>query len=241
LEHVVPADWLVTALDGDAATEVLIQTAGTLGSGDVDRLWEGLADRWKANANFLMSYGVGDQVAALSTLNAGSIAYASTDLAGVVTTVRTRPVGFSSYGFTSKLSGASHQNVAVCGDVYNGYLIAQHVGGMSVERVPQLFQQQTAGVGIGYPTAQRGWFAWARVGGTRSFTARLSCSTKRRGVGVGPLRDGAPFPPFGRRRQAASPAGLSDSSQLAGGRCPFDATLQVGGVQRRPAARPTFL
>jgi predicted phage gp36 major capsid-like protein len=37
-------------------------------------------------------------------------------------------------------------------------------GGMNVELVPQLFQQQTAGTGVGYPTAQRGLFAYGRTG-----------------------------------------------------------------------------
>jgi hypothetical protein len=65
----------------------------------------------------LTSYGVADQTAALSTLNAGSSAYQTVDLTGVVQTVRTRPLYPTSYGLTSKLQGASHQNSRVGGDV----------------------------------------------------------------------------------------------------------------------------
>jgi hypothetical protein len=36
--------------------------------------------------------------------------------------------------------------------------------GLSLERVPMLFQQQTAGTGVGFPTGQRGIFAWGRWG-----------------------------------------------------------------------------
>jgi hypothetical protein len=46
----------------------------------------------------------------------------TTDLTGVVTTLRTRPVEFSSY-FPGSVSGTSHQNQLVVGDFAN-YLIA---------------------------------------------------------------------------------------------------------------------
>ena len=154
---------LITRLDATAGSEILVTTAGTLGSGDIDRAWEGLPDRFKGRSSWLTSYGVSDQIAALSTLNAGSIAYQTVDLTGVVQTVRTRPLYPTSYGFTSRLSGTSHQNSAVVGD-FNNYLIAQRAG-MNIELVPMLFQQVTAGSGTAAPTGQRGWFSWGRVGG----------------------------------------------------------------------------
>jgi HK97 family phage major capsid protein len=49
-------------------------------------------------------------------------------------------------------------NLAVVGD-FSNYLIAMRAG-MNVELVPTLFDQAT-----GRPSGQRGWFAWARVGG----------------------------------------------------------------------------
>lgn len=60
-------------------------------------------------------------------------------------------------------STASAANVLVVGD-FSNYVIARR-GGMSVELVPHLFQQTTAGTGFGRPTGQRGWFGYARIGG----------------------------------------------------------------------------
>ena len=52
----------------------------------------------------------------------------------------------------------STQGYAVVGD-FSNYLIARR-SGMSVELVPQLFD-----VTNNRPTGQRGWFAYARIGG----------------------------------------------------------------------------
>lgn len=50
-----------------------------------------------------------------ASLAAGSIAYRTVDLTGVVTTIGTRPTWFSTYGFTSEVSGTSHQNQLLVG------------------------------------------------------------------------------------------------------------------------------
>jgi HK97 family phage major capsid protein len=52
--------------------------------------------------------------------------------------------------------------MAVFGD-FNNFVIADRIG-MTVEFIPHLFQQTTAGTGVGRPTGQRGWFAYYRVG-----------------------------------------------------------------------------
>lgn len=52
--------------------------------------------------------------------------------------------------------------VMVYGD-FSNYVIADRVG-MTVEFIPHLFQQATAGVGVGTPTGQRGWLAYVRHG-----------------------------------------------------------------------------
>ena len=59
--------------------------------------------------------------------------------------------------FTTTAEGA-----AIVGN-FNNMVIARN-GGMSVELVPQLFQQVTQGSGPAVPTGQRGWFAYARIG-----------------------------------------------------------------------------
>ena len=58
---------------------------------------------------------------------------------------------------------------AIVGDFQN-FVVARN-GGMSVELVPQLFQQVTAGTGPATPTGQRGSFAYARIGSDSSNTA----------------------------------------------------------------------
>jgi HK97 family phage major capsid protein len=50
------------------------------------------------------------------------------------------------------------ENRLVVGD-FSNYVIARR-GGMSVELVPHIF-----GTTNNRPTGQRGWFAWARIGG----------------------------------------------------------------------------
>jgi HK97 family phage major capsid protein len=60
--------------------------------------------------------------------------------------------------YMTDLTSTAHTNVAVVGD-FSNYVIARR-GGMSVELVPQLFD-----VTNNRPTGQRGWFAYARIGG----------------------------------------------------------------------------
>jgi HK97 family phage major capsid protein len=59
-------------------------------------------------------------------------------------------------------STSATDGLAVVGDFQN-FVIARR-GGMSVELIPNLTQQTTAGTGVGMPTGQRGWFAYARIG-----------------------------------------------------------------------------
>jgi HK97 family phage major capsid protein len=52
------------------------------------------------------------------------------------------------------------KKIALFGD-FQQYLIVDQAG-MNMELIPQLFQQATAGSGIGLPTGQRGYYAWWR-------------------------------------------------------------------------------
>ena len=142
-----------TKLDATTTSEVLLTTAGTFAAGDVNKVWEALPDRFKGRASWVMSYAVGDQVAAFG--NGNNLSYVTVDLTGVVQTLRQRPIEYSSYA-PGALSGTSHQNVAVVGDFKN-FLIARRAG-MSVEPVPLLMGSNQR------PTGQRGLFAWARTG-----------------------------------------------------------------------------
>lgn len=55
---------------------------------------------------------------------------------------------------------ATTKKIALFGD-FSQYLIVDQVG-MNMELIPQLFQQATAGSGVGLPTGQRGYYAWWR-------------------------------------------------------------------------------
>jgi predicted phage gp36 major capsid-like protein len=58
-------------------------------------------------------------------------------------------------------STTSAEGGAIVGN-FNNMVIARN-GGMSVELIPMLFSA-TASPGVGFPTGQRGWFAYARIG-----------------------------------------------------------------------------
>ena len=76
--------------------------------------------------------------------------------------LRNRPVYESPYMPDTTTSTTAPEGQAVVGD-FSNFVIAR-AGGMSVELIPQLFQQVTAGSGPAVPTGQRGWFAYARIG-----------------------------------------------------------------------------
>jgi HK97 family phage major capsid protein len=60
------------------------------------------------------------------------------------------------------INAAAENYMAVFGD-FEYYVIADRIG-MTVEFIPHLFQQTTAGSGFGRPTGQRGWYAYYRTG-----------------------------------------------------------------------------
>ncbi len=146
---------IITALDANTNTEVLLTTAGSFGGVDVNKVWKPLPDRARGRATWVMSHDVAADVAAFA--NAQNLAsFFTVDLGGVLTTLRSRPVEPSSY-FPGSVSGTSHQNQIVVGN-FQRYLIARRAG-MAVEPIPHLF-----GLTSNRPTGQRGAFAWARVG-----------------------------------------------------------------------------
>jgi len=145
---------IITALDANTNVEVSVTTDGAFGGADINRVWGALPDRYKANATWVMNHDVGNEVASFG--NGNNLSFVTVDLTGMLQTLRTRPVSYSSYfpDFTGT-TGAS--NILAVGD-FSNYVIAERVG-MSVELVPHLFD-----VTNNRPTGQRGWFAYARVG-----------------------------------------------------------------------------
>lgn len=53
-------------------------------------------------------------------------------------------------------------DILIFGD-WSNYVVADRIG-TTVEFIPHLFRQETAGAGVGMPTGQRGWYAYKRVG-----------------------------------------------------------------------------
>jgi HK97 family phage major capsid protein len=145
---------IFTALDANTNVEVVVTSDGVLQGADINKVWGALPDRYKTNATWLMSHDVGNEVATFG--NGNNLSFVTVDLAGVIETIRKRPVAFASYApdFTGNTGAA---NLLTVGDFRN-YLIAQRIG-MTVELVPHLL-----GTTNGRPTGERGWFAFARVG-----------------------------------------------------------------------------
>lgn len=145
---------ILTALDANTNVEVAVTTDGSFGGVDVNAAWSALPDRYRQNSTWVMSHDVGAEVATFG--NSNNLSFVTVDLTGIVETLRTRPVRYSSY-FPTFTGTTSARNILVVGDFRN-YLIAERAG-MSVELVPHLFD-----VTNNRPTGQRGWFAWARHG-----------------------------------------------------------------------------
>lgn len=145
---------IITALDANTNVEVVTTTDGAFGAPDLTKTWAALPDRWKANATWVVSHAVGQDIAGFGS--AAYLGYQTVDLRSEVEVLRNRPVEYSSY-FPGSLSTTGAANILVVGDFRN-YLIADRVG-MTVELVPHLFD-----VTNNRPTGQRGWYAYARYG-----------------------------------------------------------------------------
>jgi len=147
---------LVTALDADTTVEVLLGTAGTLAASDVYNVWAKLPQRFRRAASWLSAVEVNNKIRQLGTANNFHATTVQLTEAGDF------PIFARNYRetpyMTDLTTSAVHTNLAVVGDFAN-YVIARR-GGMSVELVPQLFD-----VTNNRPTGQRGWFAYARIGG----------------------------------------------------------------------------
>jgi HK97 family phage major capsid protein len=147
---------VVTALDATSASEVLLTTAAQFGAVDVHKVWNAVPQKFRRRASWLMPVDNNSLIAQMGTALGANYTVDLTE-AGVER-IRARQVYETPYitGFTAT---TAHQNVLVVGDFKTGYRIARR-GGMSVELVPHLFSTTT-----NLPSGQRGWFAYARIGG----------------------------------------------------------------------------
>jgi HK97 family phage major capsid protein len=148
---------IVTQLSANTNVRVAISAAPTLGQGDPYKVWKALPQRFRNNASWLMNVGVNNAIRQLGTAN---VFHAFTqnlpaEWADILFGKRTYE---SPYMNDVTTATAATTELAIVGD-FSNYVIARR-GGMSVELVPQLFD-----VTNNRPTGQRGWFAYARIGG----------------------------------------------------------------------------
>ena len=152
---------ILTAISATAGSRVVVTTAGSIGAPDPYKLWKALPQRFRRNAQWLMSVGVNNAIRQIGAANVFH-GYTVNLPEGWADQLFDSPVYESPYMPDTTTWTTTAEGQAIVGDFRN-FVIARN-GGMSVELVPTLFQQQTAGTGIGFPTGQRGWFAYARIG-----------------------------------------------------------------------------
>jgi HK97 family phage major capsid protein len=147
---------IITALNAAGSSQVVSTTDGTFGYQDVYAVWKALGQKYRRRASWMMSVDVNNLIRQFGVANVYHAATVALP-AGAAEVLFNRPVLENPYfpGFTGT-TGAEAR--CVVGD-FSNYLIARRAG-MNVELVPQLFD-----VTNNRPTGQRGWFAYARIGG----------------------------------------------------------------------------
>jgi HK97 family phage major capsid protein len=159
---------ILTAISATAASRVLVTTAGSIGAPDPYKVWKALPQRYRRNASWVMSVGVNNAIRQIGAANVFH-GYTVNLPEGWADQLFNSPVYESPYMPDTTTWTTTAEGQAIVGD-FSNFLIARN-GGMSTELIPHLFQQQTAGTGTGFPTGQRGIFAYARIGSDAVNTA----------------------------------------------------------------------
>ena len=159
---------ILTAISATSGDRVKVTTGGSIGAPDPYAVWKSLPQKYRRNASWLMSVGVNNAIRQIGAANVFH-GYTVNLPEGWADQLFNRPVYESAYMPDSTSWTTTAEGQAIVGD-FSNFVIARN-GGMSVELVPQLFQQVTAGTGPAVPTGQRGWFAYARIGSDSSNTA----------------------------------------------------------------------
>jgi HK97 family phage major capsid protein len=152
---------ILTAISAVGGDRVKVTTGGSIGAPDPYLVWQALPQKFRRNASWLMSISVNNAIRQIGAANVFH-GYTVNLPAGWADQLFNRPVYESPYMPATTTWTTTAEGQALVGD-FSNFLIARN-GGMSVELIPQLFQQYTANTGVGMPTGQRGWFAYARVG-----------------------------------------------------------------------------
>lgn len=162
---------ILTALSANTNVRVTVTTSGTIGTPDPYKVWAALPQKYRRRAAWLMSVNVNNAIRQLGT-STQFHAYTVNLEQQWLNALMNKPVAESPYMPDTTTSTSATTGYAVVGD-FNNYVIARR-GGMSVELVPQLFD-----ITNNRPTGQRGWFAYARIGGNsvNDLGFRLLCNT----------------------------------------------------------------
>jgi HK97 family phage major capsid protein len=148
---------ILTALSANTNVRVVITAAPSIGAGDPYKVWNALPQKYRRTASWLMDVSVNSAIRQLGT-STQFHAFTGTLREEWLDVLFRKAVYESPYMPGTTTTTAATSGYAIVGNFQN-YLIARR-GGMSVELVPQLFDVTT-----NRPTGQRGWFAYARIGG----------------------------------------------------------------------------
>jgi HK97 family phage major capsid protein len=153
---------ILTAISATSADRVKVTTGGSIGAPDPYLVWKALPQRYRRNAEWLMSVGVNNAIRQIGAANVFH-GYTVNIPEGWADQLFNSPVYESPYMPDTTTWTTTAEVAAIVGDFGNGFAIVRN-GGMSTEFIPHLFQQQTAAAGVGFPVGQRGIFAHARIG-----------------------------------------------------------------------------
>ena len=149
---------IITALTGTSSIVTSI-TTDTLAVVDLYALENALPARYRSQSAWLATNGFYNRARQFDTAGGSSLWAQLGD--GRPQQLLGRPI-YESEDMDGTLNATQENYMAVLGD-WENYLICDRIG-LTVEFIPHLFQQTTAGSGFGRPTGQRGWFAYNRCG-----------------------------------------------------------------------------
>jgi HK97 family phage major capsid protein len=149
---------IVTALAGTGSV-VASATADTLAVGDLYAVQGSLPARFRRNGAWLANNLFYNRARQFDTAGGSALWAQLGD--GRPANLLGYPI-YEAEDMDGVINATQENYMAVYGDFRN-YVIADRIG-MTVEFIPHLFQQTTAGTGTGRPTGQRGWFAYYRTG-----------------------------------------------------------------------------
>lgn len=149
-------DGLISSLAAVAAVKREVAAAGVVAASDVYALWNALPNRFRraANCSWMSSTDIQNSIRQLGTVDPNFTVDITQE---AIPRMFGRQYPMNDF-MQNDPTGTGTQPLLVVGD-FRGYVVAQRAG-MTVEFIPMLFD-----VTNNRPTGQRGWFAWARVGG----------------------------------------------------------------------------